>query len=299
VVIAPPKDPSTLGPIGVAMVVAALGGGAVAAWMFRSFLSIVPAMSDDPGWLELVMFAGTSGLTMRAVHASLESHQIERWLTTCLLYGALNGVVCSLAYLPFTLFERDLGALCCATPFAAVVGACLGLAFCVGYLPVLALAARARREPSLDLVARMIPWCAAWLTAIAIVVGLAGEPQRLLAAACLAVSALVIAGCLAIDRRRAKFLASLALPGAPDHRFSREGSSAVLPFVGGAGTSERALVADARSEHGPFRSAATTQSLAGFSADPAREGRVLRRRAALVLAVLAADGLVATAIALA
>lgn len=296
----PPRDPPWLTGPRVAMAVAALGGGAFAAWLFRCIVSISVLFTEDPSgavgrgpiiearWLEIVLFTGTFLLTMRAVQKSLESSEPQAWALKCALYGAINGGVCSAAFFCTELPRSELAVLICIAPFAMIVGVFFGLAFFVGYAPMLALARRAKLEPSLDLLTRMVPWCAGWLTAIALVVSFVGVRQIALGVGCVALSALLLGHGLLADQRRRRFLDRL--DRARDHRFARgRDDIAVLPFVAGLGDPSHTLVAEERAGNGPFRSAVTEHALAAFSDDPHRErGRLTVRQIALSL-LLASD----------
>jgi hypothetical protein len=297
---APPTDPPWLTGPRVAAAVAALGGGAFAAWLFRYLgedaLGGRAALTEP---LTTVLFLGTSALTPCAVTACV-AREPRTWAKQCALYGGLNGLVCMWAFAALAMpesFGEIIGGLLCSSFLAPIVGACFGLAFCAAYAPVLMLARRARRQPSLDVVSRMVPWCAAWLTVIGAVVGLGLIPQLGLGLACLFVSAALLAYGLVADRARGAFLERLAAGLAPQ-RLTRDGSGdAALPFVAGVGPARLHLVEEMA--EGPFRSVATSEGQATFSKDPARERRAVRRRRALSAGLLAVDlGAIATVLAL-
>jgi hypothetical protein len=229
-------------------------------------------------------------LTFLAVIRSVEGEPV-RWGRACMLYGALNGLVCLWAWVALVFPEQldRFGALVCLSVVSAFVGAFFGLVFCAGYVPVLMLARRARQEPSLDVVSRMVPWCGAWLTAIGAIVGLALIPQTALGLACLLASVMLLGYGLFADRARGAFLDRLAA-GSTSQRLSRDTPpETVVPFVAGIGAAPRTLVTDAVADDGPFRSAVTSEAQASFSEDLAHERRAIRRRRALCAALLALD----------
>lgn len=291
---APPADPSWLTAPRVAATVAALGGGAFAAWLFRSIgEEALWRRHPAADWLTPVLFLGTSALTLRAVTRCV-AKEPRSWVTECVLHGAINGLACMWVWAALVSadrpFDRVIALGCCLSFVAPVVGGALGVAFCAGYSPVLALARRARREPSLDLVSRMVPWCAAWLTAIGAGVGLALVPQTALGLLCLVGSAALLGYGLYADRARGVFLDRLAGGLATSQRFTRDASGeAALPFVAGLGDPSLSLVTDSMADEGPFRSQAISEVQARFTEDPERERRAIRRRRALSAALLALD----------
>lgn len=292
-----PADPRWLTSERIAAAVAALGGGAIAAWLFRALADAFPRTPLDSGWLEVVMFVATALMTARAFYSCLQSGEGSVWPFRCMLYGALNAILCTMTFFPIADYDADATwvIVLCGSPFLFVLGGAFGLAFYLVYYPVLALARRTRAEPSLDLGSRMAPWCAGWLAAIALALTFGPSAQHTLAAACAIASAAVVAWGLLADRRRRAFLAELQHTR---HRIAGEVAKDVLPLVGGLGA-DRAMIVEHASDHGPFRSAAHEETVAALTGD-AREHRALRvRQIACGLLAIADAGILASIAALA
>jgi hypothetical protein len=286
-----PTDPAWLSSVRVAAIVAAIGGGASAAWTLRVMSRALPDLVLESPWLEIVLFACTALLTARAFYLCLGSDSPGTWAIRCVQYGAINGIVCTVVFFPFTSHRSDaLAIICCVSPFIAVLGGLLGLAFFCVYFPVLALARRMHTKPSLDIASRMVPWCAGWLTAIGFVLTFGRSPQLVLASACAIVASAIASWGFVADRRRRAFLAGVKDTSL---RFTNEPTEGVLPFVGGR--VERTLVEQRAGDHGPFRSAAIEEPHATFSADLSRERRAISLRSVVCVALGLADlALVAT-----
>lgn len=266
-----PRDTQRLNAAALGSLVAALGGGAMAAWVIRVGASVGAfRIHPVPGpWLELVMFGCTAWLTSRAVRRCLDKGSLFMAPWICSFYGALNAMLCWWLIVPTVARgaeEAFAMALLGAIP-AAMVGWGFGLAFGLGYLPILALAQRGAEEPSHDVLTRMVPWATAWLTLTALVVGFARPRQELLAFACTASSFGLALFAVRADGRREAFIEGLADGALPHLRLSRaHDTAAALPLVGGSAAGA-ALVEAQTLGAGPFRAAAAEQTHATVSAE--------------------------------
>lgn len=291
-----PRDSPRVSARALGELVAALGGGAAAAWAVRTCIvaaDLPPDMTPNL-WLEVVMFVSTALLTRLAVRRALpNSLWLAPWI--CSFYGAVNGVVCWLLLAP--VLSGTSSALVAAffgSIPAAMIGWGFGLAFGVGYLPILALAKRGLAEPSHDVLTRMVPWATAWLSVTALVVGFTPSlpRQELFAIACAALSFGLALFALRADARRELFLDSLTKGALPKLRLSRSLSSrapeAALPLVGGSLVGA-ALVEAHSVGAGPFRAAEADKTHATLSAEARDERFALSARRVFCWAVLVTD----------
>lgn len=294
----------------------ALGGGATVAWVLISMGRSMELYGPPPRHVvgELVCvslpFACTALCTFLAVRSSLKEWDAARWFSRHVWYGAVNGLawvvlaavgslVASAGDMTLSLF--GICAVIIVIVGASAGGAILGSAFFAGYLPVLLAAQRA--DGSHDRITHMIPRAAIWLTVIAAVIGQLGATRPILAAACCTVALGLVVWALRRDVGRLRLLrvtardeTAAARRGGAEYRVIDGQTEECLPLVSGV-VPVRTLASAHLSGDGAFREADSLQPLATLSGDLDIERRIIARRIARLLLVLAASACTLAAVA--